>query len=321
MNTPHDNGAFDARAFDGGAPSAAVQPARSLPTTIPEYLAHLRRALAGADPALAQDALYDAEEYLRSELAENPGRSEAEVIAAVASSYGAPDEVADIYRDTEATVQTALRPPPPRAQRSLVGRFFGVLTDPYAYGGLFYMLLSLATGIFYFTWVVTGMSLSLGMLVLIVGIPLLVLFIGSVRVLALVEGRIVEGLLGERMPRRPLYADRGKPWLSRIGDMFTDLRTWGTMLYQLMMLPLGIAYFTVVVTLVSLAAAIAALPIMQQFHDYGMLIFDSGEYFVSLWWLLVSLPLGLLMIVVTLHIARGVGRLHGMLAKHMLVRS
>lgn len=41
----------------------------SLPTTIPEYLDRLRAALAGADPALVQDALYDAEEYLRAELA------------------------------------------------------------------------------------------------------------------------------------------------------------------------------------------------------------------------------------------------------------
>src|SRR3546814_14088369 len=76
-----------------------------LPTTIPEYLAQLRAALAGADPALVQDAPYDAEEYLRSELAEQPGRGEAEVIAAVAGSYGATAEVADIYRDTEAQVQ------------------------------------------------------------------------------------------------------------------------------------------------------------------------------------------------------------------------
>ena len=62
---------------------------QALPTTIPEYLAQLRAALAGADPALVQDALYDAEEYLRSELAEQPGRSEAEVIASANSSrYG-----------------------------------------------------------------------------------------------------------------------------------------------------------------------------------------------------------------------------------------
>ena len=32
-----------------------------LPTSIPAYLDQLRRALAGADPALVQDALYDAE--------------------------------------------------------------------------------------------------------------------------------------------------------------------------------------------------------------------------------------------------------------------
>ena len=59
-----------------------------LPTTIPAYLDRLRRALEGCDPALAQDALYDAEDYLRSELAAHPGKTEAEVIAAVAGSYG-----------------------------------------------------------------------------------------------------------------------------------------------------------------------------------------------------------------------------------------
>ena len=98
----------------------------ALPTSIPAYLDQLRMALAGADPALVQDALYDAEEYLRSELAENSGKSEAEVIAAVASSYGAPEEVADIYRDTEVKVQTALRAPPPRPRNSAFGQFFGV---------------------------------------------------------------------------------------------------------------------------------------------------------------------------------------------------
>ena len=90
---------------------------------------------------MVQDALYDAEEYLRSELAEQSGRSEAEVIAAVAGSYGAPEEVADIYRQTEVTVNRALRPPQPPKRRSLLGRFFGVAADPYTYGSLFYMLL------------------------------------------------------------------------------------------------------------------------------------------------------------------------------------
>src|SRR5690606_32427990 len=109
-----------------GGHTMTTEHSRPLPSSIPEYLAQLRAALAGADPALVQDALYGAEEYLRSELAEQPGRSEAEVIASVAGSYGAPEEVADIYRDTEAAVQTALRAPAPPPRRSLAGRFFGV---------------------------------------------------------------------------------------------------------------------------------------------------------------------------------------------------
>ncbi|RZA07306.1 MAG: hypothetical protein EOP02_37545, partial [Proteobacteria bacterium] len=189
---------------------------QNLPTTIPEYLEQLRAALHGADPAMIQDALYDAEEYLRSELAEQAGKSEAEVIASVAGSYGAPEEVADIYRDTEVTVNRALRAPVPPKRKSVLGRFFGVIVDPRTYGALFYMLLSLATGIVYFTVVTTGLSTSVPLLILIIGVPLLVLFLGLIRVLSLVEGRIVEVLLGERMPRRPLYVQRGKPWLERI---------------------------------------------------------------------------------------------------------
>jgi uncharacterized membrane protein len=235
----------------------AVQP--KLPANIPEYLEHLRRSLAGADPALIQDALYDAEEYLRSEMAEHPSLSEAEVIAQVASSYGAPEEVADIYRDTEVKVQTALRPPVAKPRRSVLGRFFGVIAEPRTYAALFYMLLSMATGIFYFTWVVTGVSLSAGLAVLIIGVPFAILYFGSVRVLSLVEGRIVETMLGERMPRRPLYAERGKPLLKRIGEMFTDPRTWTTQLYFLLLMPLGIVYFTIAVTLLSVSIAFAGV--------------------------------------------------------------
>src|SRR5690606_17457611 len=124
------------------------------------------------------------------------------------------------------------------------------------------MALALATGIFYFTWVVTGLSVSLGLSVTIIGIPLLILFFGSVRVLSLVEGRLVEVMLGERMPRRPLYTVRGCRLWQRIGDMFTDARTWSTMLYMLLMLPLGIAYFTLVVTLLTTSLFSIAAPVL-----------------------------------------------------------
>lgn len=300
----------------------------SLPHTIPEYLEQLRRSLAGADPAMVQDALYDAEEYLRSELAENPDRSEAEVIAAVASSYGAPDEVADIYRDTEATVQTALRSPVPPPRKSAFGRFFGVVADPRTYASLFYMVLALATGIFYFTWVVAGFSTTLGLSITIVGIPLLILFFGSVRVLSLVEGRIVEVMLGERMPRRPLYTARGRSIWQRIGDMFTDPRTWSTMLYMLLMLPLGIIYFTLATTLLAIGISFVLAPIASWtgigdawLHSNHVVLYGVDGVPVEGALLLPMLLGGVLLLFATLHLARAIGRGHGLLAKHLLVKT
>jgi len=292
------------------------------PQSIPEYLEQLRRALAGADPALVQDALYDAEEYLRSELAEQAGRSEAEVIASVASSYGAPDEVAEIYRDTEVKVQTALRPPAPKPRTSPLGRFFGVAADPRTYASLFYMVLSLATGIFYFTWVVAGLSVSLGLVFVLVGIPLLILFFGSVRLLSLVEGRLVEVMLGERMPRRPLYSARGRNWMQRIGDMFTDVRTWSTLFYMLLMLPLGIIYFTINVTLLSLSLSLIAAPLalFPGLHlnvwMFGIDIPQQAPYLLPL----VSVT-GVVLLFASLHLFRGIGRMHGGIAKHLLVKT
>ena len=295
--------------------------AQGLPTTIPEYLEQLRLALKGADPAMIQDALYDAEEYLRSEMAEQPGKSEAEVIAAVAGSYGAPAEVAEIYRETEVTVSRALRPPPPPRRKSALGRFFGVAADARTYGALFYMLLALATGTFYFTWVVTGASLSLGLLVLIVGIPLLLLFLMSVRLLSLVEGRMVEVLLGERMPRRPPYTQRDKPWATRLKELFTDGRTWSSMLYLLLMQPLGVVYFSIVVTLLVTAVMLVAAPLSVMVP--GVFDVTIAHWTISTMgaWLLPLVSVaGIVLLFATMHLARGVGRFHGWLAKQLLVR-
>ena len=158
---------------------------------------------------------------------------------------------------------------------------------------------------------------------MVIGIPFLVLFFGSVRVLSLVEGRIVEAMLGERMPRRPVYGSRDKPLLQRIGDMFLDPRSWSTMLYMLLMLPLGIAYFTVAVTGLSVSLACMAAPVMLAlgYDQYVSLDFGGAAVGPLPWaWPLVFLG-GVLLLFATLHVARGVAHLHGQLAKHLLVKA
>lgn len=298
------------------------------PRTVAEYLEQLRAALRKADPALVQDALYDAEEHLRGELRENHGMSEADVLAKIVGSYGAPDEVAEIYEDKENVVRQALRSPPPPPRGTALGRFFAVGADPRAYSALFYMVLSLATGIFYFTWTVAGLSLSLGLSILIVGILVAVLFFGTTRVLSLVEGRIIEVMLGERMPRRPVYAERDLPLFKRIGRMFTDPRTWSTLLYFVLMLPLGIVYFTTAITGIVLSLSFILVPLAHLGWMLGLVRIDwatdvhFNDTMVVPWQLGDPLlfVLGIVLLFGMLHLARGVARLQGALAKNLLVQ-
>jgi uncharacterized membrane protein len=292
------------------------------PRTVEQYLDLLRAELQGADRALVQDALYDSEEHLRAELAQHADISEEAMLGRIVASYGAPGEVADAYRSNETRVQAALRTPPPRPKHTALGRFFSVYSDPRAYLSMAYMLLSLATGIFYFTFAMTGASLSAGFAILIIGIPFFLLFIGTARVLALAEGRIVETLLGTRMPRRPVHPGPPMGWLQRVLEMLKDPRTWGTLLYLLLMLPLGIFYFTFVIVGIACSLALTIAPVVMLLHGAGFITIDDLvlESPQPALLPLISI-LGIVLLTVTLHLARGIGYLHGQLAKSLLVRA
>src|SRR3954469_22644894 len=305
---------------------------RAAPRSIEEYLKQLRDALSGADPALIQDALYDAEEYLRAECASHPDKSEADVLELIASTYGAPDEVAAAYRDTEAKVNAALRPVTPRSIDSPnpLRRFFGVFSDSRAYLSLFYMLLTLVTGIIYFTVVVTGLSLSAGLAILIIGFPFFLAFIGIARVLALGEGRLLEAITGERMPRRPLHPGPRTGFgpagiLSRIGDMLKDSRTWTTLAYLLLMLPVGIFYFVVAITGISIGVALVAGPFLVMAQHLG---WDFNDGISVMQPAVLAAPLiapfaialGVLILTLLMHAARGIGRAQVALARALLVK-
>jgi uncharacterized membrane protein len=291
------------------------------PRTVEQYLDLLRAELQGADRALVQDALYDAEEHLRAELAQHPEITEDVMLERIVASYGAPAEVADAYRSNESRVQAALRTPAPKPRHSALGRFFGVYSDPRAYLSIAYMLLALATGIFYFTFAVTGLSMSAGFAILIIGIPFFLLFIGTTRVLALAEGRIVETLLGTRMPRRPVHPGPPQGWMQRVLDMLRDPRTWGTLLYLLLMLPLGMFYFTFAIIGIVSSLALAIAPIIVLLYYGGYVTIDGTVESPHPALLpLISIS-GVVLLTVTLHLARGIGYLHGQLAKKLLVHA
>jgi hypothetical protein len=293
-----------------------------MPNTVEEYLDALRDEMKDADPALTQDALSDAREHFSTALEaaheSNPGLNEANTLQKLIDEYGTPEETAAAYKEVERRTSPVLKQT--ANPTSALGRFFGVYADPRAWGALLYMFIAFITGILYFTWVVTGLSLSVSLSIFIFGLPLAILFLLSVRGLTVLEGRLVEALLGIRMPRRPLFTQPGLKWMERLKQLLLDKHTWLSILYMLLQFVLGTIYFIVITVVLSLSLAFIALPFFQEFFDQGAITFGNNvHYFFPV----ATYPLfvlgGYLLWTAFMNLVRGVGQLHGRMAKWMLV--
>jgi len=309
----------------------------NMPRTIKEYIDELRAALDGADPALIQDALSDAETHLRAECAARSTETEQGVLHSIAESYGSPADVAAAYLETDRTVQAALAPSPrPNAAISsspqgAVKRFFGVYGESRSWTSLMLLLISLFTGIFYFTITVLGLSLSLGLSILIIGIPFFIGFVGVSRLLGHVEGRLVEAMTGERMPRRSPAA-RDSSWLDRLKNIFSDIRTWTTLAYQLLALPLGVVYFSITVIGLAMSLGMIGSGMLILLRSLGLDLGLDPDLNIQIWGSapeptsievtllsIGTIVFGVVFLTATLHLARWLGRMQGRIAKRLLV--
>ena len=293
--------------------------------TVNEYLELLRKELAGSDPATMQDALSDAEEHLRNALEHEIGgsseMSESEALAPIIERYGSPQEIAEAYLQMESLTRPALSYRKRTGEGTFIHRCLAVITDARAWGALLYLLFSSVTGIVYFTWAVTGLSLSISLMVLIIGLPFFALFLLSIRSIAFVEGRIVEALLGIRMPRRIQFTQTGIGWWDRVMNMFFERRTWTAFAYMVLQLPLGIFYFSVIIVLIATSLGFLASPVLELLFEEPVIRLGAVAYHTPAWLMPLFVLAGFVLLIATMQLAKLLGSQHGALAKVLLVGS
>jgi len=292
--------------------------------SIREYLRRLETELKGCDRALIQDALSDAEEHLSTAIdkimEETPGVPEAKALPPLMERYGSPAETASAYREIESRLSPGLSLHGPTRGRSFFRRFFGILGRARAWGAFFYMLLSGLTGLAYGLWAGMGFAVSLVSLVFIIGLPLTGLYLFSLRGAALLEGRIVEALLGIRMPRKPLFVQKSLSWRGKLKALVTESHTWKCFGYMLLQLPLGSLYFLLLLAFSSAALKCILFPYLKWSLHNPLLDLPRFVLDVPGW----AAPLiafgGVVLLCLILHAAKAIGSLHGRYAKSLLVR-
>jgi hypothetical protein len=154
---------------------------------------------------------------------------------------------------------------------------------------------------------------------LIIGIPVTGLFLLSIRGIALVEGRIVEELLGVRMPRRPLFVQRDLSWGKKFKLLIIESHTWKALAYMILRFPLGMLYFFGTVTLAAISLKCFLYPLWYWALDRPLITFSQPVY-PPVWSVpLISLA-GIVMLPLILHLVKSAGKIHGRFAKFMLVQ-
>lgn len=129
--------------------------------------------------------------------------------------------------------------------------FFETVLHPYlerrTYLALLYALLGLPLGVFYLVFIVTGLSLGLGLLVTLAGIPVLVLTLAGCRAMAQLERTLAVSLLDASMPRVQSGREVGSLW-RRLGSQLRSTMVWRELSYLLIRFATGVASFSITVS-------------------------------------------------------------------------
>ncbi|MCP1306693.1 sensor domain-containing protein [Paenibacillus tyrfis] len=183
-------------------------------------------------------------------------------------------------------------------------------------GAFYYLLYLLPAGIIGFTLTIVGIVLSIGLMPLFVGFPLMIMTARLAKHMMVLDARLANRLLkfpstvtasshsedfnSGRHGRRGLFA--------QLGAELSDPATYVGLLFQIVKLPLGIISFTLAVTIVAVNLALLASPLVYTIllQSIGIDIFERELFalllpsdFSSLQISLIYAGIGLLLLPVT----------------------
>jgi hypothetical protein len=172
------------------------------------------------------------------------------------------------------------------------------------YRALTHHLLGLPLGVLYFSWLVTSIATGLGLVVTLIGIPVLTGVLATIRPLLGVERGLANALLDARIAPAPLSAG-GKGLFERAKAYWTDSASWRGIVYLLGRFPVGLATFVVAVVAYSTALYLIAAPVIAPLESIELGFWRPD----SVLEVLALLPLGLIALLVSAWISEGMAAL------------
>jgi Putative sensor len=192
--------------------------------------------------------------------------------------------------------------------------FFSVVADSQSYWRVLYLLLSYPLGLFYFVFLLTGIALGAGLVIIGIGIVILALTLAACRKLAAFERELAVRWLGIEIPPAAPEASPAAGFWRRFKARLADPATWKSLAFLFAKFPFGIFAFIITVILTSLTFALLTAPLTYRLGSINTGSWPLGTAEGALLCSVLGAGLG----VVSLHILNGVALLWGVFARWML---
>jgi len=200
--------------------------------------------------------------------------------------------------------------------------FFNVIGKKQTYLNMFYLLIAFPLGIFYFVFLITGVSLGLGLAITLFGIPLLILMTFLWYWIAVFEGEMSSFLLDIKIVPEKSRAFKQKTFLKKVTTHFSEPITWKGFAYLLIKFPLGILSFALLVTLISVSLSLVFAPLLyyltHNIVNLNFIVINGVGLTAQAWHAWILFVLGVFLLFVSLHILNALAYVSGLIAKVLL---
>lgn len=147
------------------------------------------------------------------------------------------------------------------------GKVKWVLFNSKTYKTIIYLLLSLPLGIIYFTLALTGITLSIGLIPLFIGIPMFFGVAKGLNMLVKFEQTMIRQILGLPAPPEPyMYHEQtetGQNWFMRMVRSFDGSLFVRDLMLVMLKFVTGIVFFVIMITVLSIGLGLISLPVVH----------------------------------------------------------
>ncbi len=188
---------------------------------------------------------------------------------------------------------------------------------------MLYLLLAFPLGIIYLVFLITGISLGAGLIITLLGIPILLATMHIWRRLGSFERKSAECTLGAKISHKKTKYGKNKNLWQKAIKPIKESYTWRSLAHLFVKFPIGILSFVVLVSLISITLSFIATPILFYLAKSGIMnvACNGGPCFLykDIYVIIVGLA-GIFLAFVSLHAFNGLARVSSKIAERLLVK-